>query len=136
MHIKRLLHIGALLSLTCLLAACGHRSSAEIQSQGEALTGTANGSCRPVSSIMVTEGTIEQAHTAIGDITATVSQWTVFDATPTKAMLDAALKEKANEVCADAVVQARYGSAGVSFTSWGSMEANGRAVKLAPIVAD
>lgn len=121
-----------LISSLVLLAACGHRSSADIKNYNAANATAASTSCRPASSILVTEGTIAEAHDVVGDITATVSQWTVFDDTPTPAMLQDALREKAHEVCADAVISARFGTAGMSFTSWGAMEANGRAVKLAP----
>lgn len=122
----------ALLSSLMLLAACGHRSSADISNYDETKAVTNKASCRPQASILVTEGTIAEEFDVIGDINATVSQWTIFDDTPTPAMLEEALKEKAHEVCADAVISARYGTAGMSITSWGAMEANGRAVKLKP----
>ena len=128
---RRTIRLTAVSCVILSLAACGHRDSASISGYDKSAA-AAQTNCRAVESILVTEGTIQEAHTVIGDIEATVSQWTVFDKTPTPEMLNEALRKKAHEVCADAVIMARYGTAGIGFTSWGSMEANGRAIKVTP----
>lgn len=46
-------------------------------------------------------------------------------------MVDQKLREQAYELGADAVVLARYGTVGVSFMSWGSLDGKGRAVQFA-----
>lgn len=85
----------------------------------------------PAAQIAVMESDAQRKYTSLGDITVTVNKTTVFHPAPTRELVNEALKQKAAELGADAVVLVRYGSVGVSLMSWGSLEGKGRAVKYA-----
>lgn len=53
----------------------------------------------------------------------------LFEENPSRAKVNEAMQEEAADLCADAVVQVRYGSVGIGMMSWGQMEGKGRAVK-------
>lgn len=128
------------LSVVCatmlMLAACGSRSSSSVSpttgAAGEPAAQSAATDAvkaKDASQVILTENDItDRPYRSLGDIEVTVSKWTIFDADPTKEKVAEALKAKAAEMGADAVVLARYGTVGVSFTSWGAMDGNGRAV--------
>jgi hypothetical protein len=59
-----------------------------------------------------------------------VNKTTLFHPDPTPALVDKELKKEAAKLCADAVVLLRYGTVGVSFLSWGSLDGRGRALKF------
>ena len=83
------------------------------------------------TSVKVVEGDItDRKYVSLGDITATVNKTTIFNASPTKEMVNTKLQERAAELGADAVIFVRYGDGGVSLMSWGSLEGKGRAVKF------
>ncbi|HET9577198.1 MAG TPA: hypothetical protein VFP44_05185 [Usitatibacter sp.] len=87
---------------------------------------------RPAKSaneIVLTEGDItNRAYTVIGDISVTVNKTTIFNADPTREMVNQELRKEAAAKGADAVVLVRYGTVGVGLMSWGSLEGKGRAV--------
>lgn len=86
----------------------------------------------PMSEIQITEADItERPYKSLGDISVTVNKTTLFNPDPTREMVDQKLREQAYELGADAVVLARYGTVGVSFMSWGSLDGKGRAVQFA-----
>src|ERR1700749_2173629 len=79
--------------------------------------------------IVLTEGDItNRRYTSLGDISVTVRKVTIFDTDPTQEQVNQALKERAAELGADAVVLVRYGTVGIGLTSWGVLDGNGRAV--------
>jgi hypothetical protein len=81
------------------------------------------------SSIALTEEDItDRAYKVLGDIEVTVNKTTIFNKDPTREMVDQKLREEAAKLGADAVVLVRYGTVGISFMSWGSLEGRGRAV--------
>jgi len=81
--------------------------------------------------IRLTEGDIpDRKYSSLGDISVTVNKTTVFHPDPTRPMVDQKLKEEAAKLGADAVIHVRYGTVGVSFMSWGSLEGKGRAIKF------
>ena len=82
--------------------------------------------------ITVSEADSNRKYVSLGDITVTVNKTTVFNADPTRELVNEKLKEKAAELGADAVVLVRYGQGGVSLMSWGSLEGKGRAIKYQP----
>ncbi|RVU39169.1 hypothetical protein EOI86_07935 [Hwanghaeella grinnelliae] len=84
----------------------------------------------PEDIIVTDEDITDRAYESLGDITATVNKTTIFNADPTPEMVEVELREKAAELGADAVVLVRYGNAGVSLFSWGSLEGKGRAVRF------
>jgi hypothetical protein len=83
------------------------------------------------ASILITEGDLKRPYTSLGDIEVTVNKTTIFNKDPTRADIDAALREKAAALGADAVIFARYGTVGISLISWGSLDGRGRAVAYA-----
>src|SRR5579871_3387624 len=63
---------------------------------------------RPAIEIVLTEANISQPYVALGAVTATAHQKSVFAKTPVKDMLDADLRAQAAKLGADAVIQIRY----------------------------
>jgi hypothetical protein len=83
------------------------------------------------SQIIVTESDIpDRPYVTLGDVSATVSKWTIFDHDPTREKVADALREKAAAMGADAVVLVRYGTVGIRATSWGELDGTGRAVSF------
>jgi ABC-type Fe3+-hydroxamate transport system substrate-binding protein len=116
-----------------MLAGCGTRTSSSVSPTigATTVTGTADTrpAAKPADQIILTEGDItDRPYQSLGDIEVTVKKWTIFDSDPTREKVGAALKEKAAEMGADAVVLARYGTVGIGFASWGQMDGQGRAV--------
>lgn len=114
-----------------LLTGCGTRSSSSVQP----VTGVTSNppAVRPAvktaAAVLITENDItDRPYQSLGDISVTVSKWTIFDADPTQAKVAEALKEKAAGMGADAVILTRYGTVGIGAFTWGKMEGKGRAV--------
>lgn len=64
----------------------------------------------------------------LGDIEVVVNKTSIFNSDPTRKDVDEELRKKAASIGADAVVLVRYGTVGVSFMSWGSLDGKGRAI--------
>ena len=129
MKTRRLAGLAAPALAAILLQGCATWSYSTVEGgQGQAAV------AKPTNkaSIQVMESDASRKYTSLGDITVTVNKTTVFHPTPTRALVDEALKEKAAELGADAVVLVRYGTPGISALSWGSLEGKGRAVKYVP----
>ena len=119
-----------LLAALVALSACGTRTSESVSpaagtqpavSQAVAPTNAA--------SITISTGDItDRPYRSLGDISVTVSKWTIFDPDPTQALVNAALHEKAAKLGANAVVLVRYGTVGISAFSWGKLDGSGRAI--------
>jgi hypothetical protein len=118
--------------LMMLLAACGTRSSGSIAPTtgiGAAPVPVARSAQPLPAQIMVTNGDItERPYRSLGDVSATVAKWTIFDADPTREQVNQALQQKAAELGADAVILVRYGTVGIGVFTWGKLEGNGRAI--------
>lgn len=113
------------------LAACGHRTSSSVEAPaGAGVTAPQRAvSATPREQIVVTEQDItDRPYRALGDISVDVSKWGLLDRDPTRAQIDAGLRDRAAQLGADAVVLVRYGTVGLSVFSWGSLEGRGRAV--------
>ena len=65
---------------------------------------------------------------SLGDISVTVAKNTIFDDDPTPALVDEALRKRAAELGADAVILVRYGTVGMGVFTWGKIDGNGRAI--------
>ncbi len=93
---------------------------------------TPSGPVRPAKSpdaVILTEDDItDRPYEVLSDIEVTVSKPNVFADDPTQAMVATALKKKAAEMGADAVVLARYGALGMGLFNWGEIHGRGRAV--------
>lgn len=117
------------------LAACGTRTESSISpTPGAAVAPpasatTAKPAAKSPDQVILTESDIsDRPYRSLGDIDVTVKKWTIFDKDPTREQAAQALKEKAAAMGADAVILVRYGSVGIGFTSWGQLDAQGRAV--------
>ena len=83
------------------------------------------------STITVTENDItDRKYEVLGDISATVNKTTLFHPDPTPELVAEELRKEAAKLGADAVILVRYGTVGVSFVSWGSLDGNGRAIRF------
>lgn len=111
-----------------VLSACGTYSSSSVKpASATSISDTKNK--KQKSEIILTEGDItDRPYKSLGDISVTVRKVTIFDKDPTQASVADALKERAAEMGADAVILVRYGTVGVSLLSWGEMDGNGRAI--------
>jgi len=118
-------------SLMFLVSACSTWSDSQVTNDGKAveIASISESEKKDPSKIILTDGDItDKKYSVIGDIEVTVNKTTIFNADPTPEMVNEALKEKAAEIGADAVIFVRHGSVGVSFFSWGALEGKGRAV--------
>lgn len=114
-----------------LVASCGTRSSSTVTPVTGASSAPAVQSplAKTPDKVILTENDIaDRPYRSLGDIEVTVRKWTIFDADPTKEKVAEALREKAAQMGADAVVLVRYGTVGIGAFSWGQMDGNGRAV--------
>lgn len=80
--------------------------------------------------ILTDKDITDRPYETLAELEVTVNKTTLFHADPTPELVREKLKEEAAKLNADAVVLIRYGSTGVSFMSWGSLEGKGRAVKF------
>ncbi len=82
-----------------------------------------------VDKVALFEGDVsDRAYETIGDISVTVNKTTIFHPDPTRDMVTERLKEEAAKLGADAVIHVRYGTVGIGFVSWGSLDGKGRAI--------
>jgi uncharacterized protein YbjQ (UPF0145 family) len=117
------------------LAGCATWSTSDVVPAAGAGSATAKQSttvtrpARTPDTVLVTEKDItDRPYESLGDITVTVNKTTIFNADPTPELVNQKLREKAAALGADAVIEVRYGTPGISFMSWGSMDGKGRAV--------
>lgn len=79
--------------------------------------------------IVVVETDIsDRKYRVLGDIDVRVNKTTVFNAAPTSEKVNDELRKVAAEIGADAVILVRYGTVGISGSSWGSLSGKGRAI--------
>ncbi|MGR0183300.1 hypothetical protein [Azospirillum aestuarii] len=117
------------LGFSFLLASCGTYSMADIKPAASGSAASIPAKVKTPADIIVTEKDItDRNYRSLGDINVTVNKTTIFDKDPTPALVEERLKEEAAKLGADAVVLARYGTVGISFMSWGSIDGKGRAV--------
>lgn len=137
-------NLGMLAAVVFILAACAPpaRTLVTVAEPGKLASVIANekvGEAKPeVKSdrdptetekvILTREDITDRAYKAIADIKVVVRRLFLPDPDPTQAEADLMLKISAAHLGADAVVLVRYGSSGITLTSWGTLEAQGRAV--------
>jgi hypothetical protein len=113
---------GALL----LLGACAEGWSTSSVAKTEAAA------VRPATApdqIQIIEGDVtDRPYKSLGDVSVTVNKVTIFNADPTREMVNQRLRNEAAKLGADAVIQVRYGTVGISPLSWGSLDGKGRAI--------
>lgn len=84
---------------------------------------------RPAGEIEIFEGDVtDRPYKSLGDVSVTVNKVTLFNADPTREMVNQRLRNEAAKLGADAVIQVRYGTVGISPLSWGALDGKGRAI--------
>lgn len=117
------------LALLISLAACGTYSTSSMnEAPGASMGGAAVAHKKPEQITLTENDILNRKYKSLGDISVTVRKVTIFDKDPNKETVNQALKEKAAEIGADAVVLVRYGTVGIGLMSWGEMDGNGRAI--------
>lgn len=124
-----------------LLSGCATWSTSNVALRGADADGapppvadstSASKPAHAASDILLTANDLlDRKYETIGDIEVTVNKTTIFNADPTREMVDMKLREEAARLNADAVILVRYGTVGIGLMSWGSLEGKGRAVKFA-----
>lgn len=121
-----ILLIGALM----ILSACATWSTSNVKrvDDSENIVASKTEQKSP-QDIIVTETDItDRKYKVLGDIEATVNKTTIFHSDPTREKVNEELRKEAVKLGADAVIFVRYGTVGVSFMSWGSLNGKGRAI--------
>ena len=72
----------------------------------------------------------DRPYTVVGKVKAGVRKATVFSKDSSEGKIYRELWERAEKMGADAVINAKYGEAHVSLTSWGKTNATGTAIKF------
>ena len=121
--------ITLIIACAFLQSGCATRSSAKLVS-GPQEPITQIQAVSPESVQMFEGDVLDRQYTVLGDIQASVSKTTVFNKDPTNDMVAKKLREEAAKMGADAVIFVRYGTVGISFTSWGKLDGTGRAIKF------
>lgn len=125
---KALLQSGVIFTFAVAISGCATWHTSEITNARPAIQNTV---IKEAKDVILTEGDItDKKYIVLGDITVTVNKTTIFNADPTKEMINEKLKEEAAKLGADAVTQIRYGSVGISLMSWGSLDGKGRAIQF------
>lgn len=127
MKSRAVLRILAAAAATTFLGGCAEGwSTSQVSSQSTAAVARP---ATPIDKIQVMEGDItDKPYKSLGEISVTVNKTTIFNADPTRQMVDQRLREKASTLGADAVIQVRYGTVGIALMSWGALDGKGRAV--------
>lgn len=83
-----------------------------------------------VNGFIVTEGDIsDRPYVPIGTVTAKAGKFSWVSRNPDHSDVDRKLREKAQEMGADAVIRVRYTPTGASLMSWGGIKGEGLAVR-------
>lgn len=123
--------VGVMFLSLAALSGCGSYASGSVTPAPGAAAAAA--AARDPATVQLTENDItDRRYQSLGDISVAVRKTTIFDADPTRARVDEALKREAARVGADAVVLVRYGTVGIDAFSWGRLDGNGRAVRFLP----
>jgi len=120
------IRIAMAMSAIALLGGCADGwATTQVSPQAAA----AGRQATPVDQIRVIEGDVtDRPYKSLGEVSATVNKVTIFNADPTRELVDKRLKIEAARLGADAVIQVRYGTVGISAFSWGSLDGKGRAI--------
>jgi len=74
----------------------------------------------------------DRPYEVVGEVETNVRKATIFSKSPSQKKIYEELWERAERLGADAVVNASYGDARVTLTSWGASKATGVAVRFLP----
>lgn len=127
----------ALLSSICavgVLSGCATWSTSSVDtSDADSRSASPSSSTPPKSTaeVLITDTDIlDRRYASLGDVNVTVNKSTIFHPNPTREMVNEKLREKAAAMGADAVILVRYGTVGMTFFSYGSLDGKGRAIKF------
>lgn len=109
---------------------CATWSTSNVKSaNGSKTVATSSTEQKSAQDILITETDItDHKYKVLGDIEVTVNKTTIFHRDPTREQVNEKLKEEAAKLGADAVIFVRYGTVGMSFVSYGSLNGKGRAI--------
>ncbi|OJU36932.1 MAG: hypothetical protein BGN99_26310 [Alphaproteobacteria bacterium 65-37] len=126
MSVVRIFKGVCVIGIAGLLGACADGwSTSQVSPQASA----AGRPATPAANIQIIEGDVtDKPYKSLGDVSVTVNKTTIFNADPTREMVNKRLQNEAAKLGADAVIQVRYGTVGVSALSWGSLDGKGRAI--------
>ncbi len=121
-----------MITMLLVVPGCATWSTAEHEAppSGTASTTEKRAPTQPEKILITTEDISDRPYMVLRDIKVTVNKTTIFHKDPTKAAVNARLREEAAKLGADAVILVRYGTVGVSVISWGSLDGRGRAVSF------
>jgi len=126
MSSSRILRVMLVVGMAALLGAC---ADGWATTQVTPTAAAAGRTATPVDRIQILEGDVtDRPYKSLGDVSATVNKTTLFNADPTREMVNNRLRAEAAKLGADAVIQVRYGTVGMSAFSWGSLDGKGRAI--------
>lgn len=110
------------------LQACGTYSVSSFKEAPNAPSMAGKVERTPEQIFLTQNDILTRRYTSLGDISVKVRKVSIFDDDPTPDAVNQALREKAAEMGADAVVLVRYGTVGISYMSWGELSGSGRAI--------
>ena len=120
------LRVALAIGAACLLSACSDGWATTSVAPRPAAAGR---TVTPVDKIQILEGDVaDRPYKSLGDISVTVNKVSVFNADPTREMVNQRMRTEAAKLGADAVIHARYGTTGIAALSWGSLDGKGRAI--------
>jgi hypothetical protein len=124
-HFRAIMAVGLLTAL----GACADGWATTNVSKPATAGATASRAPTPVDQIQIIEGDVtDKPYKSLGDVSVTVNKVTIFNADPTRDMVNQRVRAEAAKLGADAVIQVRYGTVGMSALSWGSLDGKGRAI--------
>lgn len=110
------------------LSACGTYSTSSATAAANAPDKSSTIHKKPTQIMITDKDMLDRKYTSLGDISVTVRKTTLFNSDPTPEAVNQALRERAADMGADAVILVRYGTVGIGVMSWGEMDGNGRAI--------
>ena len=136
MALNKTIRFAAVVMAGLMLTACNTWSTSNVKlktSGAEAANEISGENSTPQaknpSDIIVTmEDITDRDYNVLADLDVSVNKTTIFNADPTREMIDAKLREEAAKINADAVILVRYGTVGIGLMSWGSLDGKGRAI--------
>lgn len=113
-----------------MLCSCAPWSMSNVKKTdgSKAIVASERGQKSPDDILVIETDIGDRDYKILGDIEVTLNKYTVFNRDPTIEEVKQKLREEAAKLGADAVILVRYGTAGLSFWSWGALNGKGRAI--------
>ena len=128
---SRQLNLLALCALVAAMSGCAaYRTDSNVPSNSGNTATPTTGQAATRGPVLIAENNLpNRKFKPLGPIEVSVKKLTVFHTDPTKEQANEALRERAQIIGADAVINVTYKS-GIGLMTWGYMDANGTGVKL------